>query len=189
MKKIISVLVITCAIFIGYSQTIQQKKINLNDSITTKSTSKKVGKHELKFDIIKPFSYQAFEVTYEFIKLNKLGFGISVLSNQDKTNRFNEDFSISPFARFYFQNPNKQSGNGLFLEGFGKYIEGRYRVLDDKDLNYTSTAVGLGLGYKWLFNIGIILEPIVGFSQSVNRSNIDAPTGNLRSDFSVGYRF
>lgn len=189
MKKIITVLVLTCAIFNGYSQENQKEKIDLNDSIIAKNTSKKVGRHELKFDIIKPIAYQAIEITYEFIKLNKLGFGASILFNADKTNRFNEDFSIAPFARFYFQNPNKQSGNGLFLEGFGKYIIGRYRVLDDKDVDYNSTAVGLGVGYKWLFKSGLIVEPILGFSQSISRSNIEAPTGNLRSDISVGYRF
>lgn len=189
MKKIICVFAIAIAIFNSYGQTNKLKNIDSINSISVKRNSKKVDKHELKIDIIKPIVYQTIGITYEFIKINKLGFGTSILFNTNQTNRFTEDFSISPFARFYFQNPSKQNGNGLFIEGFGKYIEGRYRVLDDKDMDYTSTTVGLGLGHKWLFKSGLIIEPILGFSKSINRSNIDAPIGNLRSDISVGYRF
>lgn len=189
MKKIICVFAIASAILTSYGQTNQPKNIDRLDSISFKSDSKTVGKHELKIDILKPIVFQTIEITYEFIKTNKLGFGTSILINTDQTNRFTEDFSVSPFARFYFQDPSKQNGNGIFIEGFGKYITGRYRVLDDNDMNYTSTSVGLGVGYKWLFKTGLIIEPIVGFSQSINRSNNDAPTGNLRSDISVGYRF
>jgi len=190
MKNLIYFLMIICLHFSAFAQISKKNVVKKpKDSITTESKRIKVDKHELKIGVLKPIIYQTIEVTYEYIPFSKLGFGTSVLFNTDKTNRFTEDFSITPFARFYFQDPNLQNGNGLFLEGFGKYISGRNRELNDIDVEYNSTAVGLSVGYKWLFKSGLIIEPVLGFSQSITRSNTAAAVGNLRSDISIGYRF
>ena len=161
------------------------------DTIKKVVPAKKVmsGKHELKVGIIKPLAYQAIETTYEYIASNKFGFGTAVLFNTDKSNTYQEDFSVTPFARFYFQDPKMQYGNGLFLEGFGKYISGRYKGLNDIDIAYDVTAVGLGGGYKYLFKSGLLIEPVIGFSQAIARKDIASPGGGLRADLSVGYRF
>ncbi len=151
--------------------------------------SLKLAKHELKFGILKPVLNEAVEVTYEYVATHKLGFGLAILFNTDKTNSFQEDFAVTPFARFYFQDPTKQSGNGLFLEGFGKYIEGRYTGLNESSIPYTSTSLGLGAGYKWLFKTGLIIEPVVGFSKTLAPKDSAAPGGGLRGDVALGYRF
>lgn len=189
MKKIVYLLSFACLPFSVFAQTTKKNIVKSRDSSAVESKRIKVDKHELKIGVIKPLFYQTIELTYEYIPFSKLGFGTSILFNTDKTNRFSEDFSLTPFARFYFQNPNLQNGNGLFLEGFGKYISGRYRELNDVDVKYNSTALGLSIGYKWLFKSGFLIEPVLGFSQSISRTNDAAAGGNLRSDISVGYRF
>ncbi len=156
---------------------------------TTGSDNKVIGKHEIKFGIIKPLLYSAFEVSYEFVATHKFGFGTTFLFNTDKTNSYQEDFSVTPFARFYFQDPKLQKGDGLFLEGFGTYVSGRYKGLNDVDLAYNTTAVGLGAGHKWLFASGLIIEPVAGFSQALARADSASPIGGLRADVFVGYRF
>ena len=155
---------------------------------TTYSKNSKLNKHEIKLGVIKPIAYKAIEFTYEFVASNKFGFGLAILNNTDKTNDFKEDFTITPFARFYFQDPSKQLGNGLFLEGFGKYVSGRYKGLNESEIAYKTTAIGLGGGYKWLLKSGFIIEPVVGFSTALAPKDVAAPSGGLRADIALGYR-
>ena len=78
-------------------------------------------KHELKVGAIKLLAGPILEGTYEYISSKDFSYGASLLVNLNNSNDFGEDFSITPFARFYFQETKEYGAYGFFVEGFAKY--------------------------------------------------------------------
>jgi hypothetical protein len=77
-------------------------------SISGQSQEKKTidfdgKKHELKLGAVKMLAGPIFEGTYEYIYSKDFTFGSSLLINLENDSEYVENFSITPFARFYFQ--------------------------------------------------------------------------------------
>lgn len=159
-------------------------------------------KHEVKLGAIKLLAGTIFEGTYEYIHSKDFTYGSSILVNFDNKNEYNEDFSITPFARFYFQESKEYGAKGFFVEGFGKYTSGRnysqydYVVYDanghlisnDHRLKFNTASIGLALGKKWINSSGFVLETLVGVSRTLGNSNA-TPDALFRGDLNIGYRF
>lgn len=147
-------------------------------------------KHEIKFGAVKLLSGSIFEVTYEYIQTKDFTFGSSVLVNFDQGNDYPEDFSITPFARFYFQETKEYGAKGFFVEGFGKFSSGVYNqyFFNDDTEKYNAAALGLSIGKKWINNSGFVFEILVGAGRNLGNSDI-APDATFRGDFNIGYRF
>lgn len=132
-----------------------------------------------------------FEGTYEYIKSKDFTFGSSILVNLNAGNDYPEDFSITPFARFYFQETKEYGAYGFFVEGFGKYSSGNY-YYDLSSTNYTTkynaAALGLSLGKKWVNNSGFVFEILVGAGRTLGKSD-STPEAIFRGDLNIGYRF
>ena len=154
-------------------------------------------KHEIKVGAIKLLVGPIFEGTYEYVYSSDFTFGSSVLVSlvSDKT-YYAEDFSISPFARCYFQEKKDYGANGFFVEGFLKYSTGKYNVYDDYYLyenemeptNYSVAAAGFSLGKKWINKSGFVFEILAGAARTLGNSQ-KAPEYFFRGDFNIGYRF
>lgn len=174
------------------------------DSINLPATMDR--KHEIKIGAIKLLAGAIFEGTYEYIYTNDLTFGASILANFDREdNIYPENFSATPFARFYFQQPKRFKARGFFVEGFGKYTTGQnyYYTTEFTTINpdgyynynetlyketYNSAALGIAVGVKWLNRSGFVLELLAGAGRSLVSTN-NGPEAYFRGDLNLGYRF
>lgn len=173
MKKII-LLFLFFASAVSYSQT--------------KDNSIFERKHELKIGAIKLLAGPIFEGTYEYIHSKDFTYGTSLLINLNAKNDYNEDFSITPFARFYFQETKEYGAKGFFVEGFAKYSTGENIDWNYNDENYSAVALGLSVGRKWINASGFVFEPLLGVGRVLGNNN-NAPEALIRFDFFIGYRF
>lgn len=137
MKKILLIL-LTLNGFYSFSQE--------NTSESTKPLTER--KHEIKVGAIKLLAGPIFEGTYEYIRSKDFTFGSSILVNLQKDNSWNEDFSITPFARFYFQESKEYGAKGFFVEGFTKYSAGRHDEIEINGHFNKKNTLHLQLDYR-----------------------------------------
>ena len=190
MKKIMFLLL---ALY-GLNSYAQQTTTVTTTTTTTETTPWVTDrKHEVKMGAVKLLAGAIFEGTYEYVRNEDFTFGASVLYNFDQGNGYPEDFSITPFARFYFQETKEYGAKGFFVEGFGKYVHGRetwYSSFIEEDLEeeYDAGALGLSLGKKWVNRTGFVFEILLGAGRTLGGGDI-APEAFFRGDLFIGYRF
>ena len=154
-----------------------------------KDTSIFERKYELKVGGIKLLAGPIFEATYEYIHSKNFTYGSSILVNLDTKNDYPEDFSITPFARFYFQETKEYGAYGFFVEGFGKFVTGKYNPdFFDPSEKFTAGALGLSLGKKWVNSSGFVFELLVGAGRTIG-GGTNVPDAVFRGDLNIGYRF
>ena len=176
MKKILVIIVLFVSVF-GFSQD--------KDKVSVFSR-----KHELKVGAIHLLGGPLLEGTYEYIYSKDFTYGTSVLISMDSKNYYDEEFSVTPFARFYFQETKEYGAQGFFVEGFGKYLSGKYTPTifnTNQYKSYSSGALGLGLGKKWFNSSGFVFEVLVGVGRTIGGA--DKPDAIFRGDIGLGYRF
>ncbi len=161
------------------------------DETTTEKKPIYERKHEIKGGAIKLLAGPIFEGTYEYIKSKDFTFGASLLVNLSD-NDWPENFSITPFARFYFQESKEYGAKGFFVEGFGKFAVGNdnyndYDTESTKD-DYAVGALGISLGKKWINKSGFVFEILVGAGRTLGGPD-QAPVAFPRADLFLGYRF
>ena len=147
-------------------------------------------KHELKVGAIHLLGGPILEGTYEYIYSKDFTYGTSVLISMDSKNYYDEEFSVTPFARFYFQETKEYGAQGFFVEGFAKYLSGKYSPAifsNNIPKSYSTTALGLGLGKKWFNSSGFVFEVLVGVGRTIGGG--DQPDVVFRGDIGLGYRF
>ena len=179
MKKII--LLIAFFSFGCYAQT-------ESDSTRTSIFNRK---HEVKIGAIKLLAGPILEGTYEYIQTKDFTYGASALVNFNTDNDYPEDFSVTPFARFYFQESKEYGAKGFFVEGFGKYILGHtYENFWDNEerKSYSTASIGLSLGKKWINRTGFVFEILIGVGRNIG-GNSYTPDASFRGDLNIGYRF
>ncbi len=182
MKKILIVF-FTLSASIIFGQEIAKKN--------TKILSER--KHEIKIGAIKLLAGPIFEGTYEYIYSKDFTFGSSILVDFQNENVWDENFSLTPFARFYFQESKEYGAKGFFVEGFAKLALGKNELYSEINSNYesekfTAGALGLSLGKKWINHSGFVFESLIGFGRSIGNTN-NSPDVFFRGDLSIGYRF
>ena len=146
-------------------------------------------KHELKVGAIKLLAGPILEGTYEYISSKDFSYGASLLVNLNNSNDFGEDFSITPFARFYFQETKEYGAYGFFVEGFAKYSTGENNIWGNyNDPSYNAVSLGLSIGRKWINSSGFVFEPLFGVGRTLGNAD-NAPEAFIRGDLFIGYRF
>ena len=177
MRNILIITVLFASVF-GFAQEKDKDK-----------TSVFSRKHELKVGAIHLLGASTLEGTYEYIYSKDFTYGTSLLLSFDNKNYYDEEFSITPFARFYFQETKEYGAQGFFVEGFGKFLSGKYSPLFSSDTpkSYSAAALGLCLGKKWTNSSGFVFEILAGGGRTIGGSN--KPDGIFRGDLLVGYRF
>lgn len=180
MKKTILFFVL----FMSFIANAQQ-----DDNPKTQKKSIDFRKHELKFGAIKLLAGAVLELTYEHIQTKDFTYGSSILINFDSNNGYNETFSVTPFARFYFQETKEYGAYGFFVEGFAKVVTGNHReLISNVQKNYTSGGFGISVGKKWVNNSGFVMEVLIGGARGFGDGS-SAPSGYFRGDVNIGYRF
>lgn len=178
MKKIVTVLSLILTIY-GFGQEVE-KPVTTKKSIYDRKHEVKIGAAKLLASI--------FEGTYEYIDSKDFTYGASLLVNLDKKNNYYEDFSITPFARFYFQESKEYGAKGFFVEGFGKYTSGKNINFFSNNEKFSAASFGFSLGKKWINSSGFVFEPLLGLSRTIGGAE-HTPDLIPRFDLFIGYRF
>lgn len=144
--------------------------------------------HELRFNMGRFLATTALEGSYEYYFSPDTSIGGTVFFNGDAFGRTG-NFGIGPNLRAYFGFRPK---SGTFLEAFGLYYTGQNDLennLGIRDYDYSTTAIGLGLGRKWsTFGEKLTFEMSAGLGRNINPQEFQN-TFMYRAGVSLGFRF
>jgi hypothetical protein len=157
MKKQLFLILLTIS-FIAKAQNKTDSKETENQKHMTEHS--KIKRHSLSLDVITELFFPAINPRYEY-KLNKhssIGADLNININADKGSKNSEDFSFSPYYRQYFFSKEDYDAKGFYGEGFLKFYS-------DKD--YFETAVGLGMGWKWVSNSSFFIDVNGGLGPNI----------------------
>lgn len=145
--------------------------------------------HEIKFNIGQFLINTGIEASYEYYFTEDTSIGGTLYFNGDAT-RNNGNFGIGPNLRAYFGYEPK---SGIFAEVFGLYYTGEEKVasttLGVRNNDYSTTAIGLGLGHKWAtYNQRLTFELYGGLGRNINPEDFQNDF-MFRAGLSIGFRF
>jgi hypothetical protein len=145
--------------------------------------------NELKFNIGQFLASGSVEGSYEYFFSEDTSIGGTLYFDSDATD-YNGNFGIGPNVRAYFGYIPR---SGFFAEAFGLYYTGEDKVPDNnlgvRNNDYSTTALGLGFGNKWVTQSQkFSLEISAGIGRNVN-PEVFQDTFMFRAGFSLGFRF
>jgi hypothetical protein len=145
--------------------------------------------NELKFNIGLFLASSTVEGSYEYFFNEDMSFGGTLYFDSDAID-YNGNFGIGPNLRAYF---GYMPRSGFFAEAFGLYYTGEDEIPDNnlgvRNYDYSTTALGLGMGNKWVTQSEkFSLEVSAGIGRNINPEDFQ-DTFMFRAVFSIGYRF
>ena len=212
--KYITLLILLFSISIN-SQEAQQVEVVKNDNQISE-LFEELGSNEFKLDLLDLLASTSFDITYERIKDPYSSFGASMyinLTDDNSSVNWVDQFSLTPFYRFYFFNKKDYGGAGFFAEIFTKFSSGSHDVeyynfsdnsgsdyIRVEEENFFDIAPGASIGQKWINKKGWTFEISAGVGRFLlNKDENDSSTGQeifsnrpealLRGGFSIGKRF
>lgn len=143
---------------------------------------------EMKFNIGLFLATTTLDFSYEYFLGEDTSLGGTIYFDSDPLD-YNGNFGIGPNFRAYF---GFQPRSGFFAEAFGLYYTGE----DDSEISvtgrkqdYSSLALGLGLGNKWVTRSQrFSLEVFGGFGRNINPEDFQE-TFMYRGGLAIGFRF
>ena len=160
------------------------------------------SKNEVKLNILNTIALASVEVGYEHFIDSNQSIGAEILINdqfsyflEKSGEKFNTNSVLASY-NFYFGNKG-ENASGYYMYPFIKYRFGNFeekktiggvevKVKTDMD----SFILGLGSGYKWVWNDKFAIGPYASiarnFSEDVNDKFIAI---EINAGFSIGYRF
>ena len=196
MKKQLFLILLTTSIIAtaqnntAFEETESQKQ-------TTEFLNKK--RHYLSLDINAVLVYPAFSLRYEYAVNTHSSIGGDLSLNLDNNygSKELEKFSFSPFYRQYFFSEEDYGAKGFYGEGFLKFYtfeSSDYfydNAIEGQNIkSFFETAVGVSIGWKQVFNSGLIFDTNIGLGRNLGFS--DVPFGEdltERMSLNIGWRF
>lgn len=198
MKKIsLIVFLIGC---IGLSTAQEQEQ---TDSQKRLDDFNKIKKHELSLDVLAGLAIPAISPRYEYVLGRYSGVGVDLffaLNNDDIDFDTYEKFSITPYYRQYFFSKEDYGAKGFYGEGFVKFYSYEYEqvffndgfVTSVRNESFFETAIGAGIGWKWVSDSGFLIDVGFGLGRNLGISNDETDFNNplrLRGGVNFGWRF
>ena len=143
--------------------------------------------NEIKLNIGLFLATSTVEGSYEYYFSEDASIGATVYFDDDATD-YNGNFGIGPNFRAYF---GYQPRSGFFAEAFGLYYTGEDEIENELQRNrdYSTTALGLGLGNKWSTrDQRFTVEIFGGLGRNINPEDFQDDF-MYRGGLSVGFRF
>ncbi|AFL83045.1 hypothetical protein Belba_0382 [Belliella baltica DSM 15883] len=151
---------------------------------------------EVKLNFLNTILLGSVEFGYEHFIAKDQSIGIEAHFNDRfayvRTSDSKEFDATSILASYNFYFEGDETGK-LYIFPFVKYRFGEYTEISDgilNTVNMNSFLLGLGGGYKWVFNDKFAFGPYAsiarGFSEEVNDQFAAV---EFKAGFSVGYRF
>tara|TARA_B110000285_G_scaffold208119_1_gene248064 strand:+ start:41 stop:625 length:585 start_codon:yes stop_codon:yes gene_type:complete len=194
MKKQLFLILLTISV-IAKAQTKSDTIETESQKSMTELSKKK--RHSLSLDVIAGLVFPAFNPRYEYVLNKYSGIGADLNINFDDENgsQILEKFSFSPYYRQYFFSKEDYGAKGFYGEGFLKFYtyENDTYFFGDPITNtevYFETALGVGIGWKWVSNSGFLIDingglgRNLGFTEDPNQRDF---TGKFGVNF--GWQF
>ncbi len=132
------------------------------------------------------------DVSYEYILNEESSAGLAVTYKFSDTRPKlipDQQYAVSVFYRYYI---SQQNADGIFGEVFTMLNGGEVEddVAEGAEQTYTSYsdgAFGVGAGYKFISNRGLVLQGYLGIGRNLFDDN--APAAVFRAGVTIGYRF
>ena len=173
-----------------------QNKTDANETESQKSMTElsKKKRHSLSLDVIAGLVFPAFNPRYEYVLNKHSGIGADLNINFDDENgsQILEKFSFSPYYRQYFFSKEDYGAKGFYGEGFLKfytYENETYFFGDSINTNteaYFETALGIGIGWKWVSNSGFFIDINGGLGRNLGFAD-DPNDRDLTGKFGVNF--
>lgn len=159
------------------------------------------NKNEIKLNILNTIVLGSIEVGYEHFvdSIQSQSIGVEFLINDrfsyypDGNNgkEFNANSYLVSYNFYFVQGRDLSS---FYISPFFKYRSGTYQERDENDIiqemNINSAMIGIGAGYKWVFNGQLALGPYVNIARGFNKETADRFNAvEVNAGFSIGYRF
>ena len=191
MKKQLFLILLTISV-IAKAQT-KSDAIETESQKSMTDLSKK-KRHSLSLDVIAGLVFPAFNPRYEYILNKYSGIGADLNINFDDENgsQILEKFSFSPYYRQYFFSKEDYGAKGFYGEGFLKfytYENETYSFGDSINTNteaYFETALGIGIGWKWVSNSGFFIDINGGLGRNLGFAD-DPNDRDLTGKFGVNF--
>lgn len=144
---------------------------------------------EVKFNIGLFLATKTVEASYEYYLSDDVSLGGTIYLDDDPTD-YNGNFGIGPNLRAYF---GYQPRSGFFAEAFGLYFTGEDEIetteLGNRNNDYSTLAMGLGMGNKWTTRSQrFSLEVFGGFGRNLNPEEFQSDF-MYRAGLAIGIRF
>lgn len=163
--------------------------------------SKAQTQNEIKLNILNTIALGSIEFGYErFIDSTQTqSIGVEFLFNDrfsyypsDKDGKkFNTNSYLVSYNFYFVQGENPSS---FYLSPFFKYRSGDYEEMDEnnmiREIDMNSAMIGIGAGYKWVYNGQLAIGPYVNIARGFNKEVSDRFSAvEVNAGFSIGYRF
>ncbi len=144
---------------------------------------------EIKLNIGLFLATSTVQTSYEYFFTEDTSIGGTIYFDNDATD-FNGSFGIGPNFRAYFGYAPR---SGFFAEAFGLYYRGEKERdendFNSRDINYSTAALGIGVGNKWVTRSDrFTVEILAGLGRNINPADFQNPF-IFRAGLSVGFRF
>jgi len=155
----------------------------------------KVKRHSLSLDVIAGLVFPAFNPRYEYVLNKYSGIGADLNINFDNKNETEdlEKFSFTPYYRQYFFSKEDYGAKGFYGEGFFKFYtyenEASIYIQNSKNTasdTYFETAIGVGIGWKWVSTSGFLIDLNGGLGRNLGFSD-DPDKRDLTGKFGVNF--
>ena len=138
-------------------------------------------RHEVSLDVVSALGFPAFNPRYEYVLGRYSGVGADLFvsfADMESDVDFHETFSFTPYYRQYFFSKEDYGAKGFYGEGFLKfytYETGDYFFDFSSSVNnvesYFETAVGVGIGWKWVSDSGFLIDIGAGIGRNLGISS------------------
>lgn len=152
----------------------------------------KDSKHEFRIDVVEGIAVPALDVSYEYLISKNAGVGLSGYFGYQKEVVDYLDNAIDGYFRGYILNKKEQRARGFYVEGIVRFAKGQTPyVYSNGSTDFSRTweqfGVGFGVGYKFVFGKGFIVDLGGGFGKYFGEEQ-GAPSNFFRGNISFGYR-
>ena len=149
-------------------------------------------KNEIRLNALDLIVHPAISLIYERIVDESNGYGVSIFANLGDHDATYQNFSLTPYYRFYFLNRKDYGASGLFVEAFTSFSSVDFDKNKDTNSNKFQFSMGVALGKKWVNLNGFTFELFAGVGRYFvdnGADDHDRPEAHGRFGISIGKRF
>lgn len=192
MRKQLFLILLTVSFIAKAQNNTDTKETERQKRMTEFSKAKR---HNLSLDVIAALGFPAFNPRYEYVLNKYSGIGADLNINFDNENgsEILEKFSFSPYYRQYFFSKEDYGAKGFYGEGFLKFYtyENDFGFLFGNSINtntetYFETAVGVGIGWKWVSDSGFLIDINGGLGRNLGFAD-DPDERDFTGKFGVNF--
>ncbi len=180
MKKVILSVMLLGIVFCTQAQTRNEVKLNILNTIA-------LGSVEIGYEYFTDSS-QTQSIGVEFLINDRFGYN----TQGDKGREFKTN-SYAVSYNFYFVQ-DSDDPSAFYISPYLKYRAGDFIELDEnnniRETDMNSAIIGIGAGYKWVYNGQLALGPYVSIARGFSKEVADRFSAvELNGGISIGYRF